>query len=111
MEVLAALLIASLVIVTISNLFVLSTNQVSLGREETQAVLYAQEKLEELMQVEATSTDLHGGYYADVPAEGYLRQWWIHEDVPAKLARIIIIEVQFKHWQGDRTVEIAAIRP
>ncbi|MGE0039572.1 MAG: prepilin-type N-terminal cleavage/methylation domain-containing protein [Vicinamibacterales bacterium] len=87
-EVLVASLILTVSLVALGELLAVSTRLFMLGRESTEAVRLAQDKIEELAKADfdttpglqltgANSLDSDVANYFDTPAVGYTRRWQV----------------------------------
>jgi prepilin-type N-terminal cleavage/methylation domain-containing protein len=87
-EVLVASLILTVSLVALGELLAVSTRLFMLGREGTEAVRLAQDKIEELGRADfatnpeiqltgANSLDANVANYFDIPATGYVRRWQV----------------------------------
>jgi hypothetical protein len=101
-ETLFALFILSVGIISISGLFLLSIKQNAMAEDMTQTSVLAQDKMEELMNIDFESLVASGDAgsistdetdYFDAPLPNYTRRWQIDVDAPVAGMATIRVDV------------------
>jgi len=109
-EVLVALVIATVALVSLAELMAITLRMQMLGRNETAAIRMAQSKIDQLVAVNFTNPTVAVGgsltsnltNYADIPSLGYLRRWQI--SAIAGETRIRTLTVTVIPTQVDRRI-------
>lgn len=112
-ELLIVCVIISFAFLGLANLFPVSMASLNESRMHTTAADFAQEKMEDLLEVDGTHGDLTVGTHNDPDnpiRSSFNRQWVVTDNTPATGLKTIEVTVTYPHGEKTRSVTLASFR-
>jgi len=112
-ELLIVCVVISFAFLGLANLFPVSMASLNESRMHTTAADFAQEKMEDLLEVDGTHGDLTAGTHNDPNnpiRSSFNRQWVVTDNTPATGLKTIEVTVTYPHGTETRSVTLASFR-
>jgi Tfp pilus assembly protein PilV len=112
-ELLIVCVVISFAFLGLANLFPVSMANLNESRMHTTAADFAQEKMEDLLEMDGTDADLTAGTHTDTHnpiRTTFNRSWVVTDDTPAAGLKRIEVTVTYPHGNETRSVTLASFR-
>lgn len=112
-ELLIVCVVISFAFLGLANLFPVSMASLNESRMHTTAADFAQEKMEDLLEVDGSHADLTAGTHNDPDnpiRTSFNRNWTVTDDTPANGLKQIEVTVTYPHGTETRSVTLASFR-
>ncbi|MGD9140023.1 MAG: prepilin-type N-terminal cleavage/methylation domain-containing protein [bacterium] len=112
-ELLIVCVVISFAFLGLANLFPVSMASLNESRMHTTAADFAQEKMEDLLELDGTHADLTAGTHNDPDnpiRSSFNRQWVVTDNTPANDLKTIEVTVTYPHGDKTRSVTLASFR-
>ena len=101
-EVMVAITIIGVGVLSLASLFPIAMRKVSHGDLESRATFHAQSKIEELKRM--PWVQLVNSAAADTLENSFARSWTVQEDIPATGMKTVSVDVTWSDGKGPRSV-------
>lgn len=112
-ELLIVCVVISFAFLGLANLFPVSMASLNESRMHTTAADFAQDKMEDLLELDGTHADLVAGTHNDPDnpiRTTFNRSWTVADDTPANGLKQIEVTVTYPHGDKTRSVTLASFR-
>ena len=112
-ELLIVCVVISFAFLGLANLFPVSMASLNESRMHTTAADFAQEKMEDLLEVDGSHADLTAGTHNDPDnpiRTSFNRNWTVTDNTPANGLKQIEVTVTYPHGTETRSVTLASFR-